>query len=152
MSSTFRSVAAASVAAWAVAVGAVVAQPSAAAEAASQKSTNDAVYSKAQADGAKAQYEKICAECHPFSEAGKKKPKDVPLGGETFFENWTGRTVGELASTIALTMPNDGSAVVSEAEALNLVAFILQKNGFPAGKEKLSKAGASAVVARPKKK
>ena len=138
MFSRFGTAAAGALLVWALAVGAAVA-PSAAA-AAAQKSTNDAVYSKAQADGAKAQFEKICAECHPFSEADKKKPKDVPLGGETFFENWTGRSVGEIATTIALTMPNDGSAVVSEEEARNLVAFILQKNGFPAGTKPLDKA------------
>lgn len=152
MSSTFRSVAAASLLAWAAALAAVVVQPSTAAEAAVQKSTNDGVYSKVQADGAKAQFEKICADCHPFTEAGKKKPKDVPLGGDTFFENWTGRPLGELATTIALTMPNDGSAVVSEEEALNLVAFILQKNGFPAGPKPLDKAGEATVIARPAKK
>ena len=94
MSSTFRSVAAASLLAWAAAFAAVAAQPSAAAEAAVQQSTNDGVYSKDQADGAKAQFEKICAECHPFSDAEKKKPKDIPLGGETFFVNWTGRPSG----------------------------------------------------------
>ena len=151
MSSTFRIAAAASLLAWATALAAVAAPPSAAAEAALQKSTNDGVYSKVQADGAKAQFEKICAECHPFSAAEKKKPKDIPLGGDTFFQNWTGRALGELTKTIALTMPNDGSAVVSDEEALNLVAFILQKNGFPAGEKPLDKAGESTVVERPKK-
>ncbi len=152
LSSRFTNAIAASVVVWGVAVGAVVAKPSRPAEPAAQKSTNDGVYSKAQADGAKAQFDKICAECHPFSDAEKKKPRDVPLGGETFFENWTGRSLGEIASTIALTMPNDGSAVVSDEEALNLVAFILQKNGFPAGTKKLDKAGEAAVIARPEKK
>lgn len=146
--SRFRNAAAASVAVWVFAVGAVVATPVAPSV---QKSTNDGVYSKAQADGAKAQFDKICAECHPFSDAEKKKPKDVPLGGETFFQNWAGRSLGEMSSTIALTMPNDGSAVVSEEEARNLVAFILQKNGFPAGKQPLDKTGESAVIAKPKK-
>jgi hypothetical protein len=134
-----------------VAVGAVVAKPSGAVEPAIQKSTNDGVYSKVQADGAKAQFEKICAECHPFSDAEKKKPKDIPLGGETFFQNWSGRSLGEMTSTITLTMPNVGSAVLSEEEALNLVAFILQKNGFPAGTKPLEKSDGPTVVARPKK-
>jgi cytochrome c5 len=149
MSSTFRMAAAASLAAWAIAIGAVVGQPSAAAP--PQKSTNDGIYSKAQADGAKAQYEKICAECHPFSDAEKKKPKDIALGGETFFQTWTGRSVGEMVTTITLTMPNDGSAVVSREEALNLVAFILQKNGYPAGTTPLDKAAESTVIEKPKK-
>lgn len=116
-----------------------------------QKTTNDGVYSKAQADGAKAQYDKICADCHPFTVAAKKKPTDVPLGDVPFFENWEGRSLKELMTTIVLTMPNDGSAEVSEAEATHLVAYILQQNGFPAGPSALSKEGATAVVARPKK-
>ena len=148
---TFRKAAVASLLTWVAAVGVVVGHPPGGAEAAAQKSTNDGVYSKVQADGAKAQFEKICADCHPFSEAEKKKVKDIPLGGDTFFQNWTGRPIKELATTIALTMPNDGSAVVSEEEALNLVAFILQKNGFPAGSKPLDKAGQSTVVERPKK-
>ena len=151
MASNFKTLAGAALVVWGAAVAAVVVQPFDGVQAATQKSTNDGVYSKAQADGAKAQFAKICADCHPFTEAGKKKPKDVPLGGETFFENWAGRPLSELATTISLTMPNDGSAVVSEKEALNLVAYILQQNGFPAGKKALDKAAESAVVARPKK-
>jgi hypothetical protein len=113
--------------------------------------TNDGVYTKAQADGAKAQFEKVCAACHPFTVAAKKKPKDLPLGDEPFFEEWTGRPLSELVNTIVLTMPNDGSAVVSESEALDLVAYMLQQNGFPAGARPLSMETASAVVERPKK-
>lgn len=151
MSSKFKGFVAASLVAWVAAAATVMGRPSGAAAATPQQSTNDGIYSKVQADGAKAQYGKLCADCHPFSEAGKKKPKDVPLGGDSFFQNWAGRSVGELATTIALTMPNDGSAVVTEEEALNLVAYILQQNGVPAGKKALAKAGESAVVARPKK-
>jgi hypothetical protein len=113
-----------------------------------QKTTNDGVYTKAQADGARAQIEKICAACHPFTVAAKKKPKDVPLGDEPFFENWEGRSLDAIVTTIVLTMPNDGSGVVSDAEAVDLVAYILQQNGFPAGETALTKDSA-AVVARP---
>jgi cytochrome c5 len=116
-----------------------------------QKTSNDAIYTKAQADGAKKQFDTLCADCHPFTVAAKKKPKDLPLGDEPFFENWTGRPLKELVSLIALTMPNDGSAVVSDEEAVDLVAYILQQNGFPAGSEKLTKETSSAVLARPKK-
>jgi mono/diheme cytochrome c family protein len=119
--------------------------------AAVQKTTAGGVYSKAQADGAKAQYDKLCADCHPFTVAGKKRPADVPLGGEPFFENWEGRSLDQLMTTIALTMPNDGSAIVTDAEAANLVAYILQQNGFPAGTKALAKDAGAVVVARPKK-
>ena len=119
--------------------------------AAQTATTNDGVYTKKQADDAKAQFDKICADCHPFTVAGKKKVKDVPLGEDPFFDNWTGRRLAEMISTIVLTMPNDGSAVVTDEEAANLVAYILQQNGFKAGETALSKANATAVVERPKK-
>lgn len=116
-----------------------------------QKTTLDGVYSKAQADGAKAQYDKICAECHAFTVAAKKQAADLPLGDEPFLKKWEGKSLDELVSVIVLTMPNDGSAVVSDAEALNLVAYILQQNGMPAGATPLTKETATAVLARPKK-
>lgn len=113
--------------------------------------TNDGVYTKEQADGAKKQFDKICADCHPFTVAAKKKEKDLPLGEEPFFQSWEGRPLSEMISTIALTMPNDGSATVTDEEATSLVAYILQQNGYPAGSKPLTKEMASAVLERPKK-
>ena len=113
--------------------------------------TNDGVYTKAQADKAKAQFDKICADCHPFTVAAKKKPKDVLLGDDPFYDNWTGRQLAQMITTIALTMPNDGSATVTDEEAADLVAYILQQNGFKPGKQALTKATAAAVVERPNK-
>lgn len=164
MASRSRILLAGSLVVWGTALGSViahpferasVAQPFRAADSSAgleaQKTTNDGLYTKAQADGAKAQFDKICADCHPFTVAAKKKPKDVPLGDEPFFENWEGRSLDALMTTIALTMPNDGSAVVSDAEAVDLVAYILQQNGFPAGTTALTKEEGSALVVRPKK-
>lgn len=115
-----------------------------------QRSTNDGVYTKAQADSAKAQFDKICASCHAFTVAAKKKPEDLPLGDEPFFKTWEGKALSELVSVITLTMPNDGSAVVDEPEALNLLAYILQQNGAPAGSTPLTMESASALLARPR--
>jgi polar amino acid transport system substrate-binding protein len=125
---------------------------SAAPEAAQKKTTDEGVYTKAQADGAKEQFDKLCAECHPFTVAAKKKPKDKPLGDEPFFEDWGGRTLGELVTLIHLTMPNDGSADVSDEEAANLVAYILQQNGFPTGPDPLTKQSAAGIVLSKKTK
>lgn len=115
-----------------------------------QRTSNDGVYTKAQADGAKAQYDKLCAECHAFTVAAKRKAEDLPLGDEPFFKNWEGKPLSELVSLIVFTMPNDGRAAVDEPEALNLVAYILQQNGFPAGAAPLTTETASALLARPK--
>ena len=116
-----------------------------------QKTTNDGIYSKAQADAAKAPYVKLCSECHAFTVAALKQPKDLPLGDEPFLKKWEGRTLDELLTLIVTTMPNDGSAVVSDEEALNLLAYVLQQNGFAPGKAPLDKAGAAAVIERPRK-
>lgn len=113
-----------------------------------QKSTNDGIYTKEQADGARALYTKVCQSCHPFTVAAKKDPKDLPLGEDPFFDEWEGRPVKDLISIIALTMPNDGSAVLNDQEATDLVAYILQQNGFPAGTAPLAKS-IDAVIDRP---
>jgi cytochrome c5 len=149
MASTFRILTGGSLVAWAAALAFSAGAP--AHDSAAQKTTNDGIYTRAQADGAKKQFDKICADCHAFTVAAKKKPKDLTLGDEPFFETWTGRPVTDLVNVITLTMPNDGSAVVSEAEAVDLVAYMLQQNGFPAGSSPLTKETASAVVERPRK-
>ena len=120
--------------------------------AATQKTTNDGIYSKVQADAAKPKFEKLCAECHAFTVAAKKQEKDLPLGDEPFLKKWEGRSLDELLTLIVTTMPNDGSAVVNDAEALDLLAYVLQQNGFAPGKTPLDKAGAAALLARPIKK
>lgn len=116
-----------------------------------QATTNDGLYTKVQAENGGKQFQKICASCHPFTVAAKKRPQDIPLGDVPFLENWGGRPLTEMVTVITLTMPNDGSAVVEESEALDLVAYILQRNGYPAGPRPLTKATASAVVVKPKK-
>lgn len=131
--------------------GSVMALAVAVCVSAEQKTTNDGIYTKAQADAAKPQFDKICAECHAFTVATKKQEKDLPLGDEPFLKKWEGRTLDELLTLIVTTMPNDGSAVVSDDEALNLLAYVLQRNGFAPGKAPLNKEGAAATIERPKK-
>lgn len=131
---------------WAAVIGTAAASHGRAA----QKTTNDGIYSAAQADKAKADYDRLCARCHAFAIADRKTPNDAVLGGEAFITKWTGRPVSELVSVIAMTMPNDGSAVVEEPQALDLTAYILQRNGYPAGATPLSIEGAAAVFAAKK--
>lgn len=119
--------------------------------ASTQKTTNDGIYSKAQADAARPQFEKLCAECHAFTVAAKKQAKDLPLGDEPFLKKWEGRGLDELATVIVTTMPNDGSAIVSDEETLNLLAYILQQNGFAPGAAPLTRESVTSVIARPKR-
>jgi mono/diheme cytochrome c family protein len=119
--------------------------------AAGQATTNDGIYSKAQADAAKPQFEEICAGCHAFSVAALKQRADLPLGDEPFLKKWEGRSIDELLTVIVTTMPMDGSAIINDDEALNLLAYVLQQNGFKAGAAPLTKEHAGALIARPAK-
>ena len=106
-----------------------------------------AIYAKAQADRGAKQYAKLCSSCH---DAGKTPPagkdKGPELAGEKFAEGWQDRTVGELMFTILTTMPNDGSATLTETEAADLAAHILQTNGYPAGPAPLKYDSGNATV------
>lgn len=143
-----QALAAGALVAWSMALAVSATSPG---DSAPQATTNDGLYSKAQAEAAKARFQEICADCHAFTVAAKKRPDDLPLGDEPFLKKWNGRTLDELITLIVMTMPNDGSAVLTDDEAVNLVAYILQQNGYPAGSHPLTKAHASAVLTLPKK-
>jgi mono/diheme cytochrome c family protein len=92
------------------------------------------LYAKEQAERGATQYAKVCSQCH---DADKTPPpgqdKGPPLMGDKFTAEWKDRTVGELMFTILTTMPNDGSAVLTESETADLAAHILRSNGYPDG-------------------
>jgi mono/diheme cytochrome c family protein len=92
------------------------------------------IYAQEQAERGKATYDKICVACHTFKPS--EKSKDNPdLGGDAFLSKWDKRSVHELATVIYTTMPNDGSAVITEEQTTDVVAFILQQNNFPPGSQ-----------------
>ena len=98
------------------------------------KTTRDGVYTAEQAARGKAFFEKTCAKCHVFEvDPSKPKLEGPPLGGQTFFNNWEGKSVYQVVTSIRLGMPPDGSVSIDAAEAADLVAFILESNKLPAG-------------------
>jgi mono/diheme cytochrome c family protein len=108
-----------------------------------QKTTQDKVYSKAQAARGEKQYATVCASCHdPAKVAAGKKPAPE-LVGDKFLSTWDGRTLGDLLDQILTTMPDDASVVLTEDQTADLVAYILQANKFPDGTADL-KYGASS--------
>jgi mono/diheme cytochrome c family protein len=102
-----------------------------------QKTTKDGVYTKAQADKMAETYGKVCANCHDPAKVPEGKKPAPALVGDAFFDSWKDRTVGELMTTIRLTMPNDGSMTLTAEEAADVTAYILQMNKLPEGKEPL---------------
>jgi mono/diheme cytochrome c family protein len=113
---------------------------------AAQKTTRDKVYSKEQAARGEAQFGKMCASCHdPVKVPAGNKPAPQ-LIGEKFLDKWDGKTLDELITGIAANMPNDGSAVVTEDEAADLVAYLLKANNFPDGAAPLKPGATSKEI------
>ena len=128
----------------------LLASSAAVASSSSQKTTKDGVYTKAQADKVAETYAKVCANCHDPAKVPEGKKPGPPLVGDVFFDNWKDRTLGELMTTIRLTMPNDGSMTLTADEAADLTAYILQLNKLPEGKEPLKNddVGKKTVIAK----
>jgi alcohol dehydrogenase (cytochrome c) len=87
-------------------------------------------YSSEQAAQGRALFKQKCAVCHGANLQGGAGPA---LAGNQFFLRYKGKPLSALWSTIHTEMPLNAPATLSTSQSLALVAFILQKNGFPAG-------------------
>ena len=95
------------------------------------RSVWDGVYSKAQAARGKTIYNETCARCHGETMLGGDDAK--PLAGSEFLERWDRKAVWVMFDVTRRTMPDDGPAVLSRAQTVDVVAYVLSANGFPAG-------------------
>ena len=100
---------------------------------ATPRTTRDKVYSKEQAARGEVQYEKICASCHDPEKVPPGKKPGPPVAGDVFLEKWSGKRLSELLTVTETTMPNDGSAFLTDDETTDLVAYMLKLNNFPDG-------------------
>jgi quinoprotein glucose dehydrogenase len=72
-----------------------------------------------------------CASCHGANlEGGAHAPA---LSGNTFWKQWDQQTARALYGRIISTMPPDAPGTLAEKDAINVVSYILQSNGLPAG-------------------
>ena len=100
-------------------------------------------YTAAQAAAGRTTYQAQCAVCHLPDLKGSGDA--APLAGSEFMEAWGRRTPRELLSFMQLTMPPTSPGALSQDQYLNLVAFILQSNGAPAGNQALAAATEVAI-------
>jgi mono/diheme cytochrome c family protein len=94
------------------------------------------VYTAAQAERGKAVYLQHCSRCHGEDLGGRR---DYPLSGERFMERWEAHTLDHLVVLIRTSMPPDGIGTVAADDTRDIVAYLLQQNGFPAGAAELSR-------------
>jgi polar amino acid transport system substrate-binding protein len=94
-----------------------------------------ALYTSAQADEGGYIFTHRCAECHGSQLEGLSAP---PLKGPDFRRPGRLRDAQTLLTFIFLYMPRGKPASLTPEEYSDIVAFILQQNGFPAGTSELS--------------
>jgi len=107
-----------------------------------KRSVWEGVYSDAQADRGQAQYERSCTGCHHSDLQGDSGEEIPALADEAFIARWTGQTVGNLFEKIGKSMPASNPGSLTPQQYVNIVAYLLQANKFPSGREEL---GASAA-------
>lgn len=95
----------------------------------------DGVFTAAQAARGQKAYVTECARCHGDTMAGIDDAP--PLAREAFLGAWDGKTVGRLADATRRTMPPETAGTMSRPMTIDLVAYLLSANGFPAGKTDL---------------
>ena len=91
----------------------------------------DGVFSKDQLERGRTAYNAHCARCHGETLGGGEN--SPALVDERFFTTWGGRTVGELVEYTRTTMPSDGPGKISRKRCIDIAAYVLGANGFPAG-------------------
>jgi mono/diheme cytochrome c family protein len=100
-----------------------------------QRTVWDGVYTGEQAKRGEAAFVQACANCHGRTLEGADMTP--ALTGGAFMSNWDGLTVGDLFDRIRISMPADSPGSLSRQQDADVIAYILQFNQFPAGKEEL---------------
>ena len=99
------------------------------------RSVWDGVYSEEQAARGKNLFINNCSSCHMEDLRGHQ---DAPaLVGDDFLGEWTDQSVDDLSNRIRTSMPQDNPSSLSGQAYIDIVAFLLQSNKFPVGKEEL---------------
>ena len=108
-----------------------------AAVSAADKTTWDGVYTQAQAARGKVAYDAACSSCHmsDLSGGGEFDMQVAPaLVRADFME---GRTMNSVYTFVRSNMPADAAGALPPQTYLDILAYVLQQNEFPAGKDEL---------------
>jgi mono/diheme cytochrome c family protein len=87
-------------------------------------------YTSQQAGAGAIAYKKTCASCHGAALQGGMGPA---LVGRPFWQAYGGKKVSTLWSNVHTQMPMMAPNSVPAKNSINIMAFLLQKNGVPAG-------------------
>lgn len=92
-----------------------------------QRTVWDSAYTAAQAASGETAFRYSCANCHAMAQ----------FSGPSFLGAWEGGTAFELFQLISEQMPFDNPGSLPRAQYVDIVAYLLKLNGFPAGSRAL---------------
>ena len=98
-------------------------------------------FTQSQADKGALLFQAKCSACHGSGLRGAAGPA---LIGPSFTTSWYGKKISQFFDVISQSMPRNAPGSLKVSEYYQLTAFVLSKNGFPAGATALS--GASDNV------
>ena len=107
------------------------------------KTTNDGVYTAAQAARGKSVFEAKCTGCH----------EPARFTGEAFFEAFNDKPMKDIWDVASGTMPEDNPGSLKQQEYGDILAYFLALNEFKTGDTELAgNAAAMAAIKVEKKK
>jgi S-disulfanyl-L-cysteine oxidoreductase SoxD len=93
----------------------------------------DGVYSREQAQRGEAVYRAACAGCHEGQDA------DGPeLEGRVFLDRWREDSLASLFTFVKTRMPGQNPGSLDDRAYADVLAFVLEANGLPAGPRELT--------------
>ena len=96
--------------------------------------TAQVTYTTEQATAGGVAYEQHCSECHLQTLVGSFEAPE--LAGQNFLGYWGGKPVEELMEVV-ISMPPGEEGSLDQTIYANIVAYLLERNGFPSGSSEL---------------
>jgi quinoprotein glucose dehydrogenase len=95
----------------------------------------DGVYTEAQAERGRVAYTQSCASCHADDLRGRSTAPSLVEESFTFL--WEDMSLGDLFERTRTRMPSDRPGSLAGPTYADILAFVAQKNGYPAGEKEL---------------
>jgi hypothetical protein len=109
--------------------------PAAAKQSGNARTVWEGVYSEAQAVRGEARYRESCNRCHD----------EGPRRGEAFMRDWSGTDLSGLFARMKASMPPGAPGSLPDADYIDIAAYMLRVNDFPAGRDELTSANVATV-------
>ena len=108
----------------------------------------DGVFTEEQAARGATVFAETCTSCHGANLEGSNRAK--ALVGDTFWRDFAGRQLSYVLDFMSENMPNNAQrGTLSSSTYLDLTAFVLSRNNFPAGTESLTAEATADILIIP---